>query len=118
MSENILIEEIEKLITENNKKISMLEEKMDNDDYKDMCSPKQEIARLEKQRYEEQQQKEEQHRQDILRLERERLAEINRHNSRIEAQEDSRQFQQSLDNLNKQIRDMTPKTYNVNVFHY
>jgi len=109
---------------------------MDNDDYKNICSPKQEIAlmkkvnaklqkiseekiaRLEKQRYAEQQQKEEQHRQEILRLERERLAEINRHNARIEAQEDSRQFQQSLDSLNKQIRDMTPKTYNVNVFHY
>ena len=109
---------------------------MDNNDYKDICNPKREIAlmkkinaklqkiseekiaRLEKQRYDQQQQKEEQHRQDILRLERERLSEINRHNSRIEAQEDSRQFQQSLNNLNQQIRDMTPKTYNVNVFHY
>lgn len=109
---------------------------MDNDDYKDICSPKREIAlmkkvnaklqkiseekiaRLEKQKYEEQQQKEEQHRQNVLRLERERLLEIKRHNARIEAQEDSRQFKQSLDSLNKQIRDMTPKTYNVNVFHY
>jgi len=109
---------------------------MDNDDYKDICSPKREIAlmkkinaklqkiseekiaRLEKQKYEEQQQKEEQHRQEMLNLERARLAEINRHNARVEAQEDSRQFSQSLNNLNKQIRDMTPKTYNVNVFHY
>jgi len=109
---------------------------MDNDDYKDICNPKREIAlmkkinaklqkiseekiaRLEKQKHEEKQQKEEAHRQEMLNMERQRLAEIKRHNSRIEDQEDSRQFQQSLNNLNKQIRDMTPKTYNVNVFHY
>ena len=109
---------------------------MDNDDYKEICNPKREIALmkktnaklqkiseekiaiLEKQKYKEQQQKEEQHRQKMLNLERARLAEIQRHNARVEQQEDSRQFQQSLDSLNKQIRDMTPKTYNVNVFHY
>ena len=47
-----------------------------------------------------------------------RLNEQRRHNSRIEAQEDSRRTQQALDGLNKQLRDMTPKTYNVNVRQY
>ncbi|WP_457743957.1 hypothetical protein [Sulfurimonas sp.] len=51
-------------------------------------------------------------------MEQNRLSEQQRHNKRIEAQENSRQTQQALDNLNKQLRDMTPKTYNVNVHHY
>ena len=52
------------------------------------------------------------------RIERNRIAEQRRHNRRIEAQEDSRRTQQALDGLNKQLRDITPKTYNVNVNHY
>ena len=52
------------------------------------------------------------------RVERNRIDEQERHNRRIEAQEDLRRKRQALDRLNKQIRDMTPKTYNVNMYHY
>jgi len=109
---------------------------MDNDEYKEICNLKSEIAlmkkindklhkiskekisRLEKQRFNEQQEKEEAHRQDILNLERKRLSEIQRHNMTAERQEDKRRSQQGWKNLTEQINNMTPKTYNVNVMHY
>lgn len=115
---------------------------MDNDDYKDICHPKSElsimkkintkldkiseakIAKLEQEKYNAQQQKEEQHRQELLSLERNRLAEIRRHNQETEAAADAAHFQQGMKNLTDQINNMTPKTYNVNhmgsvnMYHY
>lgn len=109
---------------------------MDNDEYKDICNPKSElalmqkineklnkiseakIAKLEQERYTVQQQKEEQHRQELIQLERNRLAEITRHNQEAEAAVDTANFQQGMKNLTDQINNMTPKTYNVNMYHY
>lgn len=109
---------------------------MDNDEYKNICNPKSElalmqkinakldkiseakIAKLEQEKYNAQQQKEEQHRQELLQLERNRLAEIRRHNKEQEAAADAAHFQQGMKNLTDQINNMTPKTYNVNMYHY
>ena len=82
------------------------------------------IAKLEQEKYNAQQQKEEQHRQELLSLERNRLAEIRRHNQETEAAADAAHFQQGMKNLTDQINNMTPKTYNVNhmgsvnMYHY
>jgi len=109
---------------------------IDNADYKAICSDKKDleilakinnkleklteakIARLEKQRYEQKQAREEQHRQQLLALERQKLVEQQRANKRAEQQRDSAEFQQGMNNLTNQINNMTPKTYNLNVFHY
>jgi hypothetical protein len=109
---------------------------MDNNEYKEICHPKSElaiikkinnklnklseakIAKLEKERYTAQQQKEEQNRQELLQIERNRLSEIRRHNQETEAAADAAHFQQGMKNLTDQINNMTPKTYNVNMFHY
>lgn len=109
---------------------------MDNNEYKDICNPKKElvlmqklneklnkiseakIAKLEQEKYTAQQQKEEQHRQELVQLERNKLAEISRHNQEAESAANTANFQQSMKNLTDQINNMTPKTYNVNMFHY
>jgi len=120
---------------------------MDNDEYKEICNSKYDqeifakinekmkkitdtknaklkqeaeakIAKLEQERYTAQQQKEERQRQERLSLERARLAEIKRANRATEKARSSAQFQQGLKNLTDQINNMTPKTYNVNMYHY
>jgi len=120
---------------------------MDNDDYKEICNSKYDqeifakinekmkkitdakntklkqeseakIAKLAQEKYTAQQQKEERQRQQLLSLERQRLAEIERANRATEKDRSSAQFQQGMKNLTDQINNMTPKTYNVNMYHY
>lgn len=109
---------------------------MDNDDYKEICNSKYDqeiftkinekmkkeseakIAKLAQERYTVQQQKEERQRQELLSLERQKIAEIERANRATEKARSSAQFQQGLKNLTDQINNMTPKTYNVNMYHY
>ena len=109
---------------------------IDNDEYKDICNPKSElalmqkineklnklteakIAKLEKERYTAQQQKEEQYRQQQLAIERQRLNEQRRANKEAEDDRDYATIQQGLKNTTDSINNMIPKTYNLNVFHY
>jgi hypothetical protein len=120
---------------------------MDNDEYKEICNSKNDsvifakinekmkkitdaknaklkqeseakIAKLAQERYTAQQQKEERQRQELLSLERQKIAEIERANRATEKARSSAQFQQGLKNLTDQINNMTPKTYNVNMYHY
>lgn len=109
---------------------------MDNDEYKNLCNPKSElalmqkineklnkiseakIAKLEQERYTAQQQKEEQHRQQQLAIERQRLNEQRRANKEAEDDRDYATIQQGLKNTTDSINNMIPKTYNLNVFHY
>lgn len=108
---------------------------MDNNDYKLICNnyqrekelftkindklerlTKEKITRLEQQRYTAQQQKEEQYRQQQLAIERQRLAaqqaQAKAAQSAASAASQAN-FQNSLNNLNKQIQNDRPKFYNV-----
>ena len=109
---------------------------MDNDEYKEICSSKKElvvlskinaklrklteakIARLEKERFGDQQQREKRHREELLTIERQRLAEQRRHHMEQESAADTANFNQNMKNITDQINNMTPKTYDVNVYHY
>ena len=100
---------------------------MDNNEYKEICHPKSElaimkkinnklkkiseekIAKLEKERYTAQQ-----HRQELVQIERNRISEIRRYNQETESAANAAHFQQGMKNLTDQINNMTPKTYNVN----
>lgn len=109
---------------------------MDNEDYKAICNNTKDleilakvnkklnkiseakIAKLEQQRFEQQQQKEEQHRQNLLSLERQKVQQQQAHYAQQQRNFEQKRFDDSLESLNKTLRDMTPKTYNMNVFHY
>jgi hypothetical protein len=109
---------------------------MDNDEYKKICSnasdiivlkkiqnkleklSKDKIAKLEQQRFKNQQQKEEQHRQQMLSLERQKIQQQQAHYNQQQRNYQQKRNDDAWDSLNKQIRDMTPKTYNVNMYHY
>ena len=109
---------------------------MDNGDYKEICSnkkdlvilqkiynkldkiSKEKIERLNKQRFTAQQQEAEKYRKKKLAMEQSKLLEIQRHNMAVESQAQSDHMQQGWKNLNEQINNITPKTYNVNVYSY
>jgi hypothetical protein len=109
---------------------------MDNEEYKEICNSqyekdlftkvtkqleqiqKEKIAKLKQQRFNRQQKQQEQYRQQQLTIEKQKLAEQQRHNVQQQKNYSSQQLQNSFNRLNQQLRDMTPKTHNVNVFHY